>query len=58
LVPAAKACGHPEGWPEREIANAIRYVLRYGCPRWMLPQVFPPYTTVYDYFRAWQDQGL
>ena len=58
LVPAAKPGGRPEEWPKREIVNAILYVLRSGCPWRMLPHDFPPYTTVYDYFRAWRDQGL
>ncbi|MNL11047.1 hypothetical protein D3C87_1318670 [compost metagenome] len=58
LVPAAKPGGRPEEWPKREIVNAILYVLRSGCPWRMLPHDFPPYTTVYDYCRAWRDQGL
>jgi transposase len=58
LIPVAKPGGRPEEWPKREIVNAILYVLRSGCPWRMLPHDFPPYTTVYDYFRAWRDQGL
>lgn len=58
LIPQAKMGGRPEEWPKREIVNAILYVLRSGCPWRMLPHDFPPYTTVYDYFRAWRDQGL
>jgi len=58
LIPAAKPGGRPEEWPKREIVNAILYILRSGCPWRMLPHDFPPYTTVYDYFRAWRDQGL
>ncbi|MBO9542032.1 transposase [bacterium] len=58
LIPQAKRGGRPEEWPKREIVNAILYILRSGCPWRMLPHDFPPYTTVYDYFRAWRDQGL
>ena len=58
LIPKAKPGGRPEEWPKREIVNAILYVLRSGCPWRMLAHDFPPYTTVYDYFRAWRDQGL
>jgi transposase len=58
LIPSAKPGGRPEEWSKREIVNAILYVLRSGCPWRMLPHDFPPYTTVYDYFRAWRDLGL
>jgi len=58
LVPAAKSGGRPAKHSRREIVNAIRYVLRNGGSWRSLPHDFPPYTTVYDYFRAWRDSGL
>jgi len=58
LIPAAKTGGRPAKHSRREIVNAIRYVLRNGCGWRGLPHDFPPYTTVYDYFRAWRDSGL
>ena len=35
----------------RTISNAIFYVLRTGCQWRMLPCEFPPWQTVYHYFR-------
>lgn len=58
LIPAPKAGGRPALHTRREIVNAIRYVLRNGGGWRALPHDFPPYTTVYDYFRAWRDSGL
>jgi putative transposase len=58
LIPAAKTGGRPAVHSRREIVNAIRYVLRNGCGWRAMPHDFPPYTTVYDYFRAWRDSGL
>ena len=58
LIPAPKTGGRPAKHSRREIVNAIRYVLRNGCGWRAMPHDFPPYTTVYDYFRAWRDSGL
>lgn len=35
----------------RAILNTIFYVLRSGCTWRMLPHDFPPWKTVYHYFR-------
>ncbi|PSO86138.1 MAG: hypothetical protein BRC41_07350 [Cyanobacteria bacterium QH_9_48_43] len=35
----------------------LRDVLRAGCPWRMLPSDFPPWQTVYGYFRPWRDNG-
>src|SRR5260221_13712453 len=58
LIPAPKIGGRPAKHSRREIVNAIRYVLRNGGGWRALPHDFPPYTTVYDYFRAWRDSGV
>ena len=42
----------------REILNAIFYLLRSGCDWRMLPHEFPPWKTVYHYFRLWRLKGL
>ena len=42
----------------REVVNAIFYLLRTGCSWEMLPHEFPPYSTVYYYFRRWQKRGF
>jgi putative transposase len=41
----------------REVLNAIIYRLRTGCAWHMLPHEFPPYQTVYAYFRQWSCDG-
>jgi len=39
------------------VVNAIFYVLRSGCAWRMLPKDFPPYQTVYMYFKQWEKDG-
>jgi putative transposase len=41
----------------REILNAIFYVVRGGCAWRLLPNDFPPWKTVYHYFRSWRLDG-
>jgi len=42
----------------REIVNAIFYALRGGIPWRMLPESFPPPSTVYRWFATWRDSGV
>jgi putative transposase len=44
--------------PYREILNVIFYLLRSGCAWRMLPHDFPPWKTVYHYFRLWRNDGV
>jgi len=57
LVPQPKAGGRPAKHSRREMVNAIFYVVRTGCQWRMLPHDFPPWQTVYYYFRKWQRDG-
>jgi putative transposase len=41
----------------RAILDAVFYVLKSGCPWRMLPREFPPWKTVYDWFRRWRIDG-
>src|SRR5271154_267812 len=41
----------------RQILNAIFYRLRSGCSWRMLPKDFPPFQTVYEYYRNWRRDG-
>ena len=41
----------------REILNAVFYVLKTGCQWRMLPREFPPWKTVFHYFRTWRIDG-
>jgi transposase len=58
LVPPAKPGGPPRRVEMRTILNAIFYVLVSGCAWQMLPVDFPPYKTVYHYFRQWRIEGV
>jgi putative transposase len=57
-VPRPLAGGRPAKWTRREIVNAILYVLKTGCAWHLLPHDFPPYSTVFWYFRAWRKAGV
>lgn len=57
-VPAAKFGGRPRTTNMREVVNAIFYVLRAGCAWRLLPHDFPPWQTVYGYFRDWVQSGI
>jgi putative transposase len=56
-LPAPKAEGRPRLHSLREILDAIFYVLRSGCAWRLLPNDFPPWKTVYHYFRFWRLEG-
>ena len=58
LIPQAKPGGRPRKTDMRSAMNAILYLLRTGCPwRYLPPEVFPPRSTVYNIFRAFQRDG-
>jgi putative transposase len=42
----------------REILNSIFYLLRSGCAWRILPHEFPPWKTVYYYFRLLRLKGI
>lgn len=56
-VPQAKPGGRPDKYPKREILNGIFYIVRGGCAWRLLPHNFPPWESVYHYFRAWRQDG-
>ncbi len=58
LVPQPSQEGRRPFVEQREIMNAILYVLRSGCPWRLLPHEFPKWQTVYYYFRRWQREGV
>jgi transposase len=55
LLPPAKTGGRAEKHPRRLIVDAILYVVRTGCSWRQLPTDFPPWETVYWYFKRWED---
>jgi len=58
LFPRRSSMGRPLVHERRTILNAIFYVIRSGCPWRYLPHDFPPWQTVYGYFRRWKRAGL
>ena len=57
LLPSAKATGRPRTVNLLHVINAILYVLVTGCAWRLLPTDYPPYSTVYYYFRQWREDG-
>jgi putative transposase len=56
-LPVPRAPGRPRLHPLREILDAIFYVVRSGCAWRLVPHEFPPWKTVYHYFRLWRLDG-
>lgn len=56
-LPPPNVGGRPEKHPRREIVNAIFYVVRTGCAWRLLPREFPPWQTVFWYFKRWRADG-
>src|SRR5215470_18007881 len=58
LIPHPSLQGRRPFVSRREVANAILYVLRSGCPWRMLPHEYPKWQTVYYNFRRWEREGV
>ena len=58
LLPPPRRQGRRWAWPQREIINAIFYVLRAGCAWRMLPDSFPPWRTIYRWFARLRDGAV
>jgi putative transposase len=57
-LPIPEAHGRPKLHTLREILDAVFfYVVRSGCAWRLLPHDFPPWKTVYHYFRYWRLDG-
>jgi putative transposase len=56
-LPTPQKEGRPRIHTLREILDAIFYVVRGGCSWRLLPHDFPPWKTVYHYFRLWRLDG-
>src|SRR5664279_3100490 len=56
MVPL-RSGGRPAIHPRRRIVEAILYVNRTGCSWRQLPHDFPPWDTVYWYFKRWNAEG-
>ena len=58
LLPPRSKKGRKRKTDLREVVNAIRYMVRSGCEWRMLPVHFPPWQTVYWWFRRFVRQLL
>ena len=56
-LPEPTGWGRPRLHSLRAILDAVFYVLKSGCPWRLLPRDFPPWKTVYDWFRRWRIDG-
>jgi putative transposase len=56
-LPEPTGQGRPRLHCLRAILDAVFYVLKSGCPWRLLPRDFPPWKTVYDWFRRWRIDG-
>ena len=57
VIPPGEERGRHRSTEMREVVNSINYRWRTGCVWRMLPHDFPPWATVYTYFRRWQRDG-
>lgn len=57
LIPPAKPGGRPRTTDMREVINALFYLDRPGGQWRALPHDFPPWSTVWSYFRAFRNDG-
>jgi putative transposase len=57
LIPPAKPGGHPRRVDMRQVLNALFYQQRTGCQWRALPHEYPPWPTVWTYFRQWRNNG-
>ena len=50
--------GRPRTVEQRDVLDAIFYILRSGCPWRLLPHDFPPWGTISSQFYRWRKSGL
>jgi transposase len=56
-LPPEPGGGRPRKADERDVLDAILYILRTGCQWRYLPSDFPPKSTVWRYFDRWRGDG-
>lgn len=57
LFPDAKPGGRPRTVEPRNVVNAIFYLNRSGCAWRLLPKEYGPWSSIYNYFRAFRNDG-
>jgi transposase len=58
LLPAGTGRDRPRRWTMRVIIDGIRWRVRTGSPWRDVPEVYPPWQTLYRWFRRWQRDGV
>jgi transposase len=58
LLPPSRRIGRPRHTDLRDVLDAILYMASTGCQWRLLPNDFPPPSTVQRYFYDWRDSGL
>ncbi len=58
LLPAGAGHARPRRWTMRVIIDGIRWRVRTGSPWRDVPVVYPPWQTLYRWFRRWQRDGI
>lgn len=56
--PPPAPTGRRRKYSDRELLNAVFYLLRTGCQWRNLPKDLPPWQSTYGYFRRWTRSGL
>jgi len=57
-LPLPRPGGKPRRTDLRAVVDGILYLLRTGCQWRLLPRDFPPWGTVWSYFRQWRIDGV
>ena len=57
LLPAARGRGRRRTHPWRALLDGMFYLVRTGCQWRALPREYPPWQTVYHYWRRWRLDG-
>ena len=50
--------GNKSEWHKRSLVEAVFYIEKTGCQWRFLPRNYPPYATVWSFFRRARDSGL
>ena len=58
LMPVRRPTGRPRTTKLRDVFDALLYVATTGCQWRMMPNDFPPVSTVRRYCYAWRNDGL
>ena len=58
LIPKQGRMGRPRQTELRSVFNAIQYMLASGCQWRLIPECYPPFSTVQNYFYEWSRSGV